>query len=128
MKKTELSRLETSELVRRYVSTAVRHWNTGKMYDEEGRPDVKNYNRTADEVGALYLALKARGELAKLMPLIEHDNIGVRVVAASHCLPLAPDRLIPMFEEWERSKDQQVRVEAGWTLDLWRRSNKGEPQ
>ncbi len=130
MTKMDWQDMATNDLVSHYVSAAIRHWEAGKLFDEEGKPDVKTSNRIMDEIIGIHRALSSRHDVAALMPLIEHEHIGVRMCAAEHCLPLAPDRILPLFEEWRDSDSEQVRLAATSALWEWRLSQKrkGQPQ
>lgn len=116
----QYSKLTTDDLVEEFIERAIDHWNAAKQLDEEGKPDVKNYNRTAKILADLRREFIARGALKSLLPLVEHEHLGVRMAAASYCVPLAPERMLALFEEWHKSSDQQTRVEAGSSLRYWR--------
>ncbi len=118
--KDQISRMTMDDLVEEFIERAIDHWNAAKQFDEEGKPDVKNDNRTAKVLIDLRREFIARGALKSLLPLVEHEHLGVKMAAASYCMPLAPGRMLALFEEWHKSSDQQTRVEAGSSLRYWR--------
>ncbi len=72
------------DLVLRYVEAAAAH----REASEDG--DYERANPEHDVVAAAYRELRARGEQEALLPLLTHDDPGVRVWAGAHALEFFP--------------------------------------
>lgn len=69
-------------------------------------------------------ALKARGLLERLLPLLDSDKVAVRYEAALACMRIAPEKAIAVLEAIVASQDPDYVGGAGSALDRWRANNR----
>jgi hypothetical protein len=100
-------------LVSRYADAASAH----QKASEQG--DHKRANPQHDVVAAVYRELRRRGEAEALLPLLGHDDLGVRAWAGAHALEFAPPQGERVLEEIS-AVDGLVGFDAKMTLQTWR--------
>lgn len=90
--------------------------------DEGGGTSMKAYNAILDESRTVTGELKRRGELAALLPLLDHPMITVRQQAATLCTAVAPERSIPVLKDIESTKTFPEFAFASTVLDQFRQT------
>ena len=80
---------------------------------------MATHNRIAGELVDVMQELKSRGALAKLLPLLSSDNMGVRRRAAQGCMRLAEDKAVAALESVVASGSFDDRLAAGDVLENW---------
>ncbi|MGQ0662999.1 MAG: DUF2019 domain-containing protein [Pseudomonadota bacterium] len=117
MSKVNYAKLSVAELVARYEKTALEHFEAVVVLD------TPTANRKMDIIIGIGRELHARGRdaHAALLPLLEHENPGVRTQAAADALLFAPDRAVSVLEAIRRDfKGTGIGADAGGILDRWR--------
>jgi HEAT repeat protein len=117
-----LQEMSVEQLAARFEDAGMRRFATHFMGTGREAWDVETSNRIMTEMGAVNDELKSRDALSALLPLLDHKNIGVRNNAASCCLPIAPERAIPVLEAIAAGTDPIEKSNASWALRLWRES------
>ena len=107
-------------LLARLVDAATRLYATRFLDCVSDPGDLDVRNRITDEEGDLLDALKARGALDRLLPLLGHENSTVRSQAAIACLGIATEKAAAILEELTKSRDVLEMAGAKRTLDRWR--------
>src|ERR1700722_4902548 len=110
--------LSNEELVERYIDVGMRRHETNKLF-YRGLDYVKPYGILVQETGKIFDELQSRNAEALLLPLLDHENPGVRLCAATHCLPLAPERAIATLEAIKAMRNHVEQTRAGMTLYIW---------
>lgn len=84
MTRTDLRDLAVADLVERFAALGIEE---GKAIDDNDR-----YNRLFDEMSAVQKELKSRpgDQRRALLPLFDHPDIQVRLMAAQYTLAVAP--------------------------------------
>jgi hypothetical protein len=117
-----LSEQTTDELVALYAEAAAE--------DQLLRTQNKARGRHADRVHEIpirvYSELRARGERDALLPLLDSENLGVRMTAGVHALDFAPalgEATLQAIDEAPEDSDipSDDRVSASMILWKWRR-------
>ena len=98
----------------------MRRFATHFMGDDREAWDVETSNTIMTELGAVRDELQSRDALSALLPLLDHKNIAVRNDAAACCLPVAPERAVPVLEAIIAGTDRIEQNNASWALRLWR--------
>jgi len=111
---TEL--LSDEQLIKRYVAAASGH----RRATEEGNP--RKANEQHDILAAAYRELRKRGLAAqrKLLPLLVHADVGVRIWAAAHALEFSPRDGEPVLVAIARLSGP-IGFSAEMTLKEWRK-------
>ena len=65
-------------------------------------------------------ALKARGLLERLLPLLDSDKVAVRYEAALACMRIAPEKATAVLERIVASQNPDFLGQAGSALNRWR--------
>ncbi|WP_422933029.1 hypothetical protein [Sinomonas sp. P47F7] len=82
--------------------------------------DPKRANQLFRSHHAFYKSIRDLPEGREaLLTLLEDESLPVRVMAATHVLPFAPDRGVPVLEEAERAGDV-MSIDAKYTLISFR--------
>jgi hypothetical protein len=120
--KPTLQEMTVPQLLDRFVDACERcHGTTQFLSDEEtGGPDVKAYNKASGEIYRVAKELNDRGELAALVPLMDHSFITVREKAALNCLDIASEKAVVTLEAVGESGSPKEAVEASLMLRFWR--------
>jgi len=116
-----LEEMSDDELVARFEDAALRESGAGFLDYLENPADKDVQNRIVGEVWAIMRQLKARGLLARLLPLFASDNVTVRREAATACLRTAEVQAIGVLEGVARLWGSREGFEAGLALARWRK-------
>ncbi len=116
--------MSTDQLVARFEDAGIRSYATRFLGGEFEPFDVELYNRITRETREIVDELKARDELVRLLPLLDHPNISVRRTAATYAISVAPDRTLPVLEAVNASRDSIEAPRASATLDRWNKDKK----
>ncbi len=120
--KTILSNMSIAELAQRFEDASLRLFATEFMSDDNGGPDVENYNRIKGEIFDISTELEAQHALQAIFPMMQHPNRFTRHMAATVCLPIASDLAVPVLESIAQNNDPpREGMFAWWTLDQWRK-------
>jgi HEAT repeat protein len=115
-----LKEMSVEQLTARFEDAGMRRFATHFMGGDREAWDVETSNRIMTELGAVNDELESRDALSALLPLLEHKNIAVRNNAASCCLPMAPERAIPVLEAIAAGTDRIEKSNASYVLGRWR--------
>jgi hypothetical protein len=117
-----LEEMSDDELVARFEDAALRESGAGFLDYLENPADKDVQNRIVGEVWDIMRQLKARGLLARLLPLFASDNLTVRREAATACLRTAEAQAIGVLEDVARNRrGSREGFEAGLALARWRK-------
>jgi hypothetical protein len=116
-----LAEMSDDELVARFEDAALRESGAGFLDYLENPADKDVQNRIVGEVWDIMRQLKARGLLARLLPLFASDNVTVRREAATACLRTAEAQAIGVLEGVARIWGSREGFEAGLALARWRK-------
>jgi hypothetical protein len=85
--------------------------------------DPKTANQHADIIYEIGRILKARGadSQVSIMPLLEDENVDVRLWAAAEALGFAPERAIVILKQIEEASVGFRRTSAHYTLKEWQK-------
>jgi len=111
--------MTSEELVRRYIDVGMRKHEATKLY-YEGEDYVTPCNALVEEIGEIFDILRSRNAETLLLPLLDHENPGVRLAVAAQCLPLAPARATTVLEAIEAAHNHVEEMSAWDTLQKWR--------
>jgi len=116
MKKQKLDTASVDELVERFIALCV------EQDRELLRGDVPRVNQLFDDIEAIKQELKSRpgDQRHALIPLYQHDNMQVRLEAATATLAIAPEAARTALEAIKASGWMPQAAEAShtfWTLD-----------
>jgi hypothetical protein len=117
-----LRQMSVEQLKARFEDAAIRQYASQFLSDEKGGRDVATWNRIAGETYRIAEELKGRGSLVVLLPLLGHPNVVVRWATATRCLPIAPERAIPILEDVAAQTYRAESMHASDTLDQWRQA------
>jgi len=102
-----LDRMTADQLFQRIVDVLVRLYGTrffdwlgndGNGFTGDDDVDMANRNHWIGEEILALRELKARGALARLLPLLDDPNPVVQTEAAAACLGIATDKAVPILE------------------------------
>ena len=116
-----LEEMTDDELVARFEDAALRESGAGFLDYLENDDDKDLQNAIVGEVWDIMRQLKARGQLARLLPLLASDNLTVRREAATACLRTAEAQAIGVLEDVARNLGSREGFEAGMALARWRK-------
>lgn len=116
-----LEEMSDDELVARFEDAASRESGAGFLDYLDNADDKDLQNRIVGEVWDVMRQLKARGLLARLLPLLSSDNVTVRREAATACLRTAEARAISVLEDVAGRLGSREGFEAGMALARWRK-------
>ena len=105
----------------RFEDAALRESGAGFLDYLENADDKDVQNRIVGEVWDIMRQLKARGLLARLLPLFASGNPTVRREAATACLRTAEAQAIGVLEGVARIWGSREGFEAGLALARWRK-------
>jgi hypothetical protein len=122
-KRPRLQQMTVAQLLERFVDACERCYGSTRFLTDEqgGGTNRKAYNKVAGEPYAVAKELQARGQLATLLPLLEHSFVTVRQKAARYCLPIATDKASAVLQAIDTKDISQESFEAWWTLYQWQR-------
>jgi len=84
------------------------------------RGNIKAGNKQADIVFSAYTILKENNRLNELLGLLSHENLYVRLWAATHCLQFPNSNAEDVLEELAKLKGSVVSISAITSLFGWR--------
>ncbi|MGA3309830.1 MAG: DUF2019 domain-containing protein [Xanthobacteraceae bacterium] len=110
------------QLVDRFVDACERCYGSTRFLTDEqgGGPSMKAYNKVSGEPYAVAKELNARGELATLVPLLDHPLVTVREKAGMYCLDIATDKAIAALQAISGVDSRHEAAEGSTILGLWR--------
>lgn len=116
MNKPKLEMVSVEELVQLFVDLCA------AQDRERLRGDVPAINRLFDRIEVVEGELKSRAgdQRSALIPLYDHENMQVRLIAAKATLAIAPEAARKALEEIQASRWQPQAADAGmslWNLD-----------
>jgi hypothetical protein len=106
---------EVEQLVRTYTGAA----SAQGLATEVG--DAEAANEASGVLARSFRELRRLGLESALLPLLEHEDPGVRCWAAAHTLNLAPGPAEAVLEALAATPRTLVGFNARMTLDQWRR-------
>jgi hypothetical protein len=111
MNKNKLKDLSNDELLGRFVELGVRR------HDAALELDTETCNKLVDKTGEIFSVLKSRGEETHrlLLPLMHHENAGVRLAAASYCFSIEPIAARAALQSFN-GEDERHESAMGMTL------------
>jgi hypothetical protein len=104
----------TRDLVEKYSAAAAAHGRA----TEHG--EHKSANKAHKTLASAYRELRHRGDLGCLRALIDHQDAGVRLWAASHALEFAPVDAEAALVALSSMPNSLVAVSARTTLKEWK--------
>lgn len=116
MKPVDLKSMSVAALVRRFTDLCLR------QYEAELRSEHAKENRLIKDMFAVADELKVRpgDQRTALLPLYDHPNAQVRLMAATETLAVAPQEARRMLEVIRATEPPPQGPDAGmclWTLD-----------
>lgn len=117
MRKSWSKKASVDELINAYATAAEAHRRATEVGDSE------TANRNADIVLGISTELRSRGREAQmaLLPLLDHENPGVRCSAATRALEFAPEHGERVLEELAVAQKGLVGLVAEYALEQWRK-------
>lgn len=112
----DMTSATVEQLVSRYVEAAAAH------AEASAQGNHKLANPQHDVVAAAYRELRAREEERALLPLLLHDDAGVRSWAGAHALEFSPRAGERVLEELA-AEPGLTGFNAQMTLQTWRDGN-----
>ena len=117
----DLTGLSADELVTKFVDASIRLYATRFLDCIGDRGDLEIRNRIVPHVWDPARELKSRGELARLVPLMDHANDRVRLNAAIASLDLEPQKAAAILEGFaKRGREEFDIIDARHSLRMWR--------
>lgn len=110
MKKPDLTKVPTSDLLREFVEIAIQ-----QSY-AEAKGEQKKLNRLIFLMRDVVAELKARGSRDRLAQLFDHAIPWVRMQAARYAYNAIPEQARPVLEALRARKLQPEALHAGMTL------------
>lgn len=106
---------DAESIVSTYMAAAIEHNHATSVGDH------KAADRAHDIIATMYSQLRRQGHAgqAELVPLLAHENVGVRTWAASHALEFAPRLGEPVLESLA-AEPGFAGFTAGMVLSEWR--------
>jgi hypothetical protein len=89
--------------------------------------DSKRANDAHDRLAAVYRELRDEGQRGRLLPLLSHADVAVRVWAAAHALEFAPDQGERVLEQIAATEQGILGFDAKQTLNVWRQGDLSFP-
>jgi len=116
--------LSDDELVTRFAELGEGEEATGFL-DCIGNPkDMDIRNEIVGQTVEAMRALKARGLLERLLPLLDSDKVAVRYEAALACMRIATDKATAVLEEIVAAQNPDYLGGAQEALDRWRKNQR----
>jgi hypothetical protein len=119
----DLKQMTTPQLIDRYVSSYLQQYAFRHHVGADGRPDIRPWNRLADQGEAVHRELKSRGDegVDAILSLIHHPNPNVRYAAVVDCLRQRTATVLPVLEEMARTNDYfETKTNPDRALQMWR--------
>ena len=117
----DLTGLNVDELVEKFVDGSIRLYATRFLDCIGDLGDLEIRNRIAPHVWDPARELKSRGNLARLVPLMDHPNDRVRLNAAIASLDLEPQKAAAILEGFvKRGREEFDIIDARHSLRMWR--------
>jgi hypothetical protein len=112
MKNAALKNMSVAQLVDRFTAVSLSQFQA-ELYGEIGK-----YNRLYDEMNAVEQELKSRAgdQRTALVPLYEHPNPQVRLMAAEATLAVAPAAARQVLQEIRERREFPQAANASQTL------------
>lgn len=117
-----LKEMSDEELIARFEDAATRVHACLFIADENGVPDVEVRNTIIDELIYIRKEIAGRNLLPKLLPFLDHRFQTVRCKAAQACLSIAPERAVPILEDFVETASY-FKGDASLALEAWRKKN-----
>ena len=116
MKRLNLKNMSVTELADRFVALGI------GQFQAELHGEIAKNNRLIRQMWDVTDELKSRpgDQRSALLPLFDHPNVQVRLMAARLTLAVAPAAARQMLEEIKESKEYPQAMDAGmslWALD-----------
>ena len=116
MRRLNLKNMSVAELVDRFVALGL------GQFQAELHGEIAKNNRLIRQMWDVTDELKSRpgDQRSALLPLFDHPNVQVRLMAARLTLAVAPAAARQMLEEIKESKEYPQAMDAGmslWALD-----------
>lgn len=105
---------EPDERVNAYAEAAVGHGRATVVGDS------KSANEAHDRLAAIYRELRQEGQRERLLSLLHHAEVAVRIWAAAHALEFAPDEGEHVLKEIAATDQGILGLDAQQTLSVWR--------
>ena len=117
-----LKEVSVAQLVDRFIDACERCYGSTRFLTDEqgGGADRRAYNKGSGEPYAVGKELRARGELAALLPLLDHPLVSVREKASLCCLNIATAKAVATLEAIRGVDARHEAAEGSIMLSLWR--------
>lgn len=112
--------LSDDELVARFKDLGEREDATQFLDCIGDAKDMDIRNEIVGQTLDAMRALKARGLLERLLPLLDSDKVAVRFEAALACMRIAPEKATAVLERIVASQNPDYLGQAGNALQRWR--------
>jgi hypothetical protein len=116
--------LSDDELVARFEELGEREDATQFLDCIGDAKDMDIRNEIVGQTLDAMRALKARGLLERLLPLLDSDKVAVRFETALACMRITPERATAVLERIVASQNPDYLGEAGSALNRWRANNR----
>ena len=116
--------LSDDELVARFEELGEREDATQFLDCIGDSKDMDIRNAIVHQTLDAMRALKARGLLERLLPLLDSDKVAVRYEAALACMRIAPEKATAALEAIVASQNPDYLGQAGDALNRWRANNR----
>jgi hypothetical protein len=116
--------LSDDELVARFKELGEREEATRFLDCIGDAKDMDIRNEIVGQTLDAMRALKARGLLERLLPLLDSDKVAVRFEAALACMRIAPEKATAVLERIVASQNPDYLGQAGEALNHWRKNNR----
>ncbi len=112
--------LSDDELVARFEQLGEREDATRFLDCIGDAKDMDLRNEIVGQTLDAMRALKARGLLEQLLPLLDSDKVAVQFEAALACMRIAPEKATAVLERIVASQNPDFLGQAGGALNRWR--------
>jgi HEAT repeat protein len=116
--------LSDDELVTRFEELGEREEATRFLDCIGDSKDMDVRNEIVGQTLDAMRALKARGLLERLLPLLDSGKVAVRYEAALACMRIAPAKATAVLETIVASQNPDYLGQAGDALKCWRKNNR----
>jgi hypothetical protein len=93
LRRTWLKKAQVDELISAYIEAAMAYGRATETFD------YKTTNRNADNLTQIFNELRGREAHTSLLPLLAHEDPGVRSSAAADALEFAPEQAERTLEQ-----------------------------
>jgi len=118
-----LAELTPDALVERFVDASTRLYATRFLCCFDDPLDLEVRNGVLVDVWDAAREIKARGEMAKLAPLMDHANVRVRLNAAMACLGIDPQKAGALLDAIGERGEEFDMMDAKGAMYRWRQGN-----